>query len=123
MTSAPTQQQALVGPDPEVAKAASHRRVGATLALLGPLLVLVGTWLHPSNTDPGDAREAFTEYAATSRLTWVAAHLIQLGGLAAVFLALILLARAFSGGSPTVWARVTAAYGAAGLAMAAALQA
>jgi hypothetical protein len=122
MTSAPT-QPSLVGPDPGVAKAASHHRVGATLALVGPLLVLVGTWLHPSDADPSDAGAAFTEYAATARATWVAAHLTQLAGLAGVILALILLSRALSGERSTVWSRVTAACGAASLAIAASLQA
>jgi hypothetical protein len=123
MTSAPTQQQATIGVDPHTATAGSLRSVGATLALLGPVLLLAGTWLHPSDTDPADAEAAFGQYAETGRSIWVAAHLTQLAGLAAVILAMVLLARAFSGGAPTVWARVTAVCGAASLAIAATLQA
>src|SRR4051794_20187334 len=54
---------------------------------------------------------------------WVAAHLLQLGGVAGVVLVIVLLARAVDGTRGSAWARMTAVFGAAGLATAAVLQA
>ena len=59
----------------------------------------------------------------TSRADWVAAHLLQLAGVAAMLVAVVLLARQLSGTHGTGWARVTEVCGAAGLALAATLQA
>ena len=46
-----------------------YRACGA-LAIVGALLLFMGTWLHPSQTDPNDSAAAFAEYAATSRAAW-----------------------------------------------------
>jgi hypothetical protein len=100
-----------------------YRRASGGLAIAGALLLVIGTWLHPWGTDPNDAGAAFAEYAAASRADWVAAHLVQLAGVAAMLLAVVLLARPVSGTHGTGWARVTEVFGAAGLALAATLQA
>jgi len=99
-----------------------YRACGA-LAIVGALLLFMGTWLHPSQTDPNESAAAFAEYAATSRAAWVAVHLIQLAGVAAMVVAAILLARLIAGERGAGWARVTTVLGCAGLAVAAVLQA
>src|SRR4051812_29920207 len=67
--------------------------------------------------------EAFAEYAADSRAAWVAAHLLQFGGITGMTLATVLLARAVAGPRGSAWARVTTVCATAGLATAAVLQA
>jgi hypothetical protein len=100
-----------------------YRRTSGSLAVTGAALLVIGTWLHPSGTDPNDSAAAFAEYAATSRADWVVAHLLQLAGVAAMLVSVVLLARQLSGVPGTGWARVSEVCGAAGLALAAALQA
>lgn len=99
----------------------SHR-TGAALGVGGAALVVFGTVMHPAHADPAEAAVAFAEYAGTPRAEWVAAHLLQLAGLAGVVLAVVLLAGAVAGSS-TAWTRLTRACGAASLATAAVLQA
>jgi hypothetical protein len=108
---------------PEIAIPGQPYRPGAVLALLGVVLLALGTWLHPAHADRGAAAAAFTEYAATGRGTWVAAHMLQFGGIAGMSLAMVLLSRAMADAGGAAWTRVTAACGAAGLATAATLQA
>ena len=95
--------------------------IGATCAVAGSALLLVGTWLHPLDADPNDALAAFTEYAA-DRL-WYASHLMQLAGVAAIVAALLLLGRRLDVGRGALWSRLAAAGAVASLASAAALQA
>ena len=103
-------------------EAGSPFRFSAALALLGAAALGVGTWLHPAGADPADSAAAFAEYAATSRATWVASHLLQLVGVTGVTLAMILMAGALAGAS-TSRVQATRTLGAASLAVAATLQA
>lgn len=96
-------------------------RLGASCAVAGALLLVVGTYLHPGDADPNDAIAAFTEYAA-DRL-WVASHLAQLGGMIGLVAALLCLARELESGRAAAWARLAASGAVASLAIAAALQA
>jgi hypothetical protein len=97
-------------------------RASTVLAVLGAVLLVGGTLLHPAGADPNDPVAAFAEYAAKGRVAWVAGHLVQLAGVAGFTLALLLLAGATAGASPS-WARATRALGTASLALAATLQA
>lgn len=102
----------------------SHRlehSTGAACAIAGSLLLLMGTLLHPMDADPHDSLAAFSEYAADSH--WVASHLLQLAGMAAMVAALLLLAKQLRTGGSAICARFGAASAIAGLALAAALQA
>jgi hypothetical protein len=91
--------------------------------LLGAALLTVGTVLHPAHADPDSPAAAFAEYAGVSRGMWVAAHLLQLGGVAGLVLVIVLLARVVNGTRGSGWARVATVLGTAGLAIAAVLQA
>jgi hypothetical protein len=108
-------------PDPAPPRPAY--RLVAALAALGAALLTVGTVLHPAHADAGAPAAAFAEYAGVSRGMWVAAHLLQLGGVAGLVLVVVLLARAVDRTGGSAWARVTAVLGTAGLATAAVLQA
>ena len=96
-------------------------RAAALCALGGSALVLVGTALHPMDADPGQAVEAFSEYAA-DRL-WVASHFAQLAGVALIVTALLVLSHRLEQTRAGAWARVAAGGAIASLALAAALQA
>src|SRR5262245_42530802 len=98
-----------------------HIRIGAACAVVGSVLLLVGTLLHPAGADPNDAVAAFAEYAA-DRL-WVLSHLTQLAGVALMVAALLLLARQLEAGDGAAWCRLAAGQAIASLALAAALQA
>jgi hypothetical protein len=99
----------------------SESRTGATCAVVGTVLLFVGTYLHPMTADPNEVVAAFTEYAA-DRL-WVASHLTQLAGVALMVAALLFLARQLEAASGTGWPRLAAAGAIASLAAATALQA
>jgi hypothetical protein len=116
---APSPQE--VREDPHVARP-PYRFVTA-LGLAGATLLTGGTLLHPAHADAGTPAAAFAEYADASRGLWVTAHLLQLGGVAGLVLVIVLLARAVDGTRGSVWPRVTAVFGTAGLATAAVLQA
>jgi hypothetical protein len=96
-------------------------RIGATCAIGGSLLLLIGTALHPMDADPSDAVAAFTEYAADR--FWIASHLTQLAGIMLMDAALLILAQQIEGARGKVWSYITAGSAVAGLAVAAALQA
>ncbi|MBM7808213.1 hypothetical protein JOD57_004050 [Geodermatophilus bullaregiensis] len=98
-------------------------RFVAALALLGAALLTAGTLLHPGHADPGSPAAAFAEYAGVSRGEWVAAHLVQLGGVAGLVVLVVMLARAVDGTRGSAWARVTTVFATAALATAAVLQA
>jgi len=117
-----------VAPFPDVARpdsADAHPpyRFVAALALLGAALLTVGTVLHPAHADPDSPAAAFAEYATVGRAMWVAAHLLQLGGVAGLVLVVVLLARVVNGTRGSAWARVGTVLGTADLATAAVLQA
>ena len=67
----------------------SDLRIGAVFAVLGAVLLFVGTYLHPMQADPNDPLAAFVEYAADQN--WVASHLAQLAGVALTVAALIVV--------------------------------
>jgi hypothetical protein len=46
-------------------------RLGAVATLLGVVLLIVSTLLHPLNSNPSDAPAAFAEYAADSHYVWI----------------------------------------------------
>src|SRR3989441_3030421 len=96
-------------------------RVGAVAAMGGALTLFVATLLHPMTADPNDPPAAFAEYAA-DRL-WVASHLGQFLGIAALGVALVTLAATMEAGTPSAWARIGVVGTAASVATAAALQA
>jgi hypothetical protein len=99
----------------------SLARLGAIAALVGAGLLLASTLLHPLGSDPNDAPAAFAEYAADS--LWVWTHLGQFLGFAALGTALVGLASTVEPGRAAAWARVGLVGTAAGIAVAAALQA
>jgi Domain of unknown function (DUF4386) len=96
-------------------------RLGPPLAVTGVGLLIVGTALHPMQADPAVAEAAFAEYAADRH--WVTSHLIQLAGVWAMIASLLLLARGLDTGPAAPWAALGRAFGIAGIAAAAALQA
>ena len=70
-------------------------RMGAAAAVLGPIVLLVATMLHPMGADPNDPTAAFSEYAA-DRL-WVASHFAQFVGVLLMVVGLTALARSLEG--------------------------
>src|SRR3954469_17325319 len=104
---------------PDPAGARPPYRFVAALALLGSALLTIGTALHPAHADPGSPAAAFAEYAGVSRGMWVAAHLLQLAGVAGLVLVIVLLARAVDGTRGAAWARMPALRAPAGRAPAA----
>ncbi|WJN59520.1 hypothetical protein [Pseudomonas sp. SO81] len=96
-------------------------RLGAVAALLGAVLLMLGTILHPMQAPPWDAAAAFAEYAADHH--WLSSHLIQLLGVLLGVLALLALAWRLRDGKAGVWALSGAACAVASLALAFALQA
>lgn len=97
------------------------RKVGPIAAIIGPVLLAVGTYLHPGNADPNMPLAAFTEYAADQH--WVASHLMQLFGVILMVAALILLSRRLAESPAAEWATLAMAGVIASLAAASALQA
>jgi hypothetical protein len=99
----------------------SNNRIGASCAIVGSVWLFVGTYLHPLEADPNEAVAAFTEYAADH--LWVASHLTQLGGVALMVVALLLLAHQLESVSGQGGTRIAAGGAIASLAVATALQA
>ncbi|HMA38264.1 MAG TPA: hypothetical protein VKY74_27705 [Chloroflexia bacterium] len=96
-------------------------RIGPSAAILGAVLLLVGTYLHPSQADPNVPLAAFTEYAADH--TWIASHLMQLFGVVLMAAALVLVTRRMMDGPAADWAVCGMAGAIASMALTAALQA
>lgn len=96
-------------------------RVGATCALVGSVLLFIGTYLHPMDADPNEAVAAFTEYAADH--LWIASHLMQLAGIALMVTALLILARQLESARDTGWPQIATGGAIASLAVATMLQA
>ncbi len=99
----------------------NESRVGATCAIGGAVLLFIGTYLHPMGADPNDPAAAFAEYAG-DRL-WVASHLVQLAGVAAMVAALLFLTGQLEARRRSSVARIATAGAIVSLALAAALQA
>lgn len=97
------------------------RGSGPGAAILGAVLLFVGTALHPMDADPNVPLAAFAEYAADRH--WIASHLLQLAGVALMVAALVLLSRALADGPAAAWAALGQAGAIASLGVAAALQA
>ncbi len=93
-------------------------RVGPIAAIIGAVLLFVGTYLHPTNADPNMPLAAFTEYAADHH--WVASHLMQLFGVTLMVAALVLLSRRMADGPATEWVALGMAGAIASLAVASA---
>ena len=102
-------------------KDSSESRMGAACAIVGSVVLVVGTYLHPMHADPHDVAAAFTAYAA-DRL-WVASHLTQLAGVGLIVAALLSLAHQLEVTSHTGWSRLAGGGAIASLAVATALQA
>ncbi len=96
-------------------------RVGATCAIGGAALLFIGTYLHPMGADPNDPAAAFAEYAG-DRL-WVASHLVQLAGVAAMMSALLFLTGQLEARRRSGVVRIATAGAITSLALAFALQA
>ncbi len=99
----------------------SDLRIGAVCAVLGAVLLFVGTYLHPMQADPNDPLAAFLEYAADQ--TWVVSHLTQLAGVALMVAALIVVSAQLESTGGAAMARIASGGAIASLAVAAALQA
>ena len=84
-------------------------------------MLFVGTYLHPMGADPDEPVAAFTEYAADD--SWVASHLMQLAGVAAMVAALLVLTMELEARRGAGVARIAVGGAIASLALAAALQA
>lgn len=84
-------------------------------------MLFLGTYLHPMGADPNDAAAAFAEYAGDR--PWVASHLVQLAGVAAMVTALLFLTEEIEARRRSAVARIAAAGAIVSLALAAALQA
>jgi hypothetical protein len=96
----------------------SENRIAAVCAFAGAALLALGTVLHPGDADPNNAAAAFAEYAASRQ--WIAIHLIQFAGVAAMIAALLVLGRQLEA---SALPRLAAGGAVASLALAAALQA
>ena len=97
------------------------RKIGSVSAIVGALVLMIGTMLHPLGADPGDHLAAFTEYAADDG--WVVSHLCQFVGVALMFIGLVAVHDTLREG-PVAWlAYVGVLAGMAALTLTAALQA
>src|SRR5262249_60935302 len=70
-------------------------RIGSAAAVLGAVVLLVATMLHPMRADPNDPGAAFAEYAADR--FWVASHFAQFVGALLIFAGLHALTRSLEG--------------------------
>ncbi len=99
----------------------NERKIGAICAIGGAALLCIGTFLHPMGADPNDPVAAFAEYAADR--FWIASHLVQLAGVAAMVTALLFLTVQLEANGPSGVSRIATAGAVVSLALAAALQA
>ncbi len=96
-------------------------RIGGAAAVVGAILLFIGTFLHPAQADPNDALAAFQEYAADD--LWVATHLAQFFGFALIVAGLVALSRSLSTGVTAGLASLAVAGAVASLALVAVMQA
>lgn len=97
-------------------------RLAATLLLVGQLLYILVTQLHPGG-DANNHPAVFAEYAGSG--SWTAVHLGQFAGMAVLLAGIVVLSRALDGAGGTArWAsRLGAASAVAALALYGVLQA
>ena len=96
-------------------------RAGASCAILGTVLLVAGTYLHPVPDDPNDALVSFKLYAADR--FWLISHFSQLSGIALMIGALVILARQLETKTTGGWPSIAQAGAVASLAVVSALQA
>jgi hypothetical protein len=96
-------------------------RVGGVAAIIGPIVLMVATVLHPSDAHPGNAPAAFAEYARDRY--WVATHLGQLLGVILIAAGLVALSWKLRAGRAGAWALLAAVAAVASVSLAGALQA
>jgi hypothetical protein len=95
-------------------------RIGAVAFVVGVVLLLVSTLLHPLGADPADAAAAFAEYAAAPHYVWT--HLGQLAGFCGLSAGLVALAATLEPGWAAAWGRIGATGAVASVAVASVLQ-
>jgi hypothetical protein len=95
--------------------------VGGIGAILGVVVLLLATMLHPLDAHPADAPAAFAEYAMDSY--WVATHLAQLLGIVLLAVGLIALSWKLRVGRAGAWALFAGLSSVVSVSLAAALQA
>ncbi|MFP6654751.1 MAG: hypothetical protein VCB25_03940 [Myxococcota bacterium] len=108
-------------PDPNQIQRANNGTLGAAFAVGGVLLLSIGTLLHPIGADPNDPAAAFAEYAGDR--FWIASHLVQLAGMAAIVAALLFLTEELESKKRSALVRIATAGAIVSLALATALQA
>lgn len=96
-------------------------RVGGIAAILGVIVLVAATMLHPMDAHPHDTPAAFAEYALDRY--WVATHLGQLLGAVLINIGFVALSWRLRAGRAGVWALFGGLMAVAGLSLAAALQA
>jgi hypothetical protein len=95
--------------------------IGGVAAILGVVVLIVATILHPMDAPPGDAAAAFAEYALDRY--WVASHLGQLLGVVLIATGFIALSWKLRAGRAGAWALLAGLAAVASMSLAAALQA
>lgn len=96
-------------------------RVGGIAAILGPIVLVAATMLHPMDALPDDTPAAFAEYALDRY--WVATHLGQLVSAVLIAAGFVALSWRLRAGRAGVWALLAGLTAVAGMSVAAALQA
>lgn len=96
-------------------------RVGGISAIVGVVILLVATMLHPMGAHPGDAPAAFAEYARDR--FWIATHLGQLLGVVLIAAGWVALSWKLRAGRAGAWALLACLAAVAGVSLAGALQA
>ena len=96
-------------------------RIGGVAAIVGVVLLVAATLLHPLDAHPGDAPAAFAEYALDR--FWVASHLGQLLGIVLIATALVALSWRLRAGRGGAWALLAGLAATATVSLAGALQA
>ena len=95
--------------------------IGSSAAILGPVILLIATMLHPMHADPADPLAAFTEYAADR--IWIATHLAQFAGIATIYVSFHALAAQLRRARDNWSADLALGFATAAIAVAAILQA
>lgn len=96
-------------------------RVGGVAAILGVVVLVAATMLHPMDAHPGDAPAAFAEYALDRY--WVGTHLGQLLGVVWIAAGFVALSWKLRAGRAGAWALLAGLTAVASTSLAAALQA
>ena len=84
----------------------SVSRAGGSATVIGVVLLLAATLLHPMQAEPNDSATAFAEYAADR--FWLATHLAQLAGAALITGGLLTLSWKLHAGRGGAWALLAA---------------